>query len=81
MYMKKSLQHFINKLQTGGNLNSGYLALKKIRGGILLVNNGDCTNGDCSGTNTSRCSNTGDCSQATNKVSCSNTGGPGCCGS
>lgn len=80
MYMKNSLRHFINKLQSSGNLSSGYLALRNIRGGLVLGSNGDCNNGDCSGTNTSKCSNTGDCTKATNQVSCTNTGGPGCCG-
>lgn len=78
--MKKSLQHFIKKLQNGENLTSGYLALRKLRGGILPADNGACTNGDCGGTNTSNCSNTADCTKATNKNVCSNTGGPGCCG-
>ena len=82
--MKKSLKHFINQLQkNGGDFTTGYMALKNLRGGKLPVNNGSCTNGDCSGTNTSVCSNTGDCTKATNSIpaNCSNTGGPGCCGS
>lgn len=81
--MKKSLQEFINQLQKSGmDFASGYMTLKNLRGGTEpVVDNGACTNGDCSGTNKTNCTNSGDCTKATNKLTCSNTGGPGCCGS
>jgi hypothetical protein len=81
--MKKSLKKLISNLQKDNKQSkSVYLTLKNIRGGRVADNSGSCTNGDCSGTNSGTCTNTGDCSHATNThpTSCSNTGGPGCCG-
>jgi hypothetical protein len=81
--MEKSLHRFISKLQNGVDFTAGHIALKNLRGGLVPpVDNGSCTNGDCTGTNTSVCTNTADCTHATNSIpsSCTNIGGPGCCG-
>jgi hypothetical protein len=64
--MKKSLQHFVSQMgNQGKDVTSGYLTLKNITSGTLLVDNGTCTKGDYNGINKSNFSNTGDCSKAT----------------
>lgn len=77
--MKKTLSIFISKVRevNEGQLKEGFVTLKNLRGGVLPSNNGgSCTNETtCTGTNSSYCTNSGDCKKATNSSThCSNTG-------
>lgn len=76
--MKKSLKNFSQLVNAAdeGQLKEGFLALKNLRGGLLVLANNpsNCSNtGTCSGNNSGVCSNSGKCTDANNTAGCTNS--------
>lgn len=77
--MKKSIKHLLSRIKENDAANNieGFVILKRVRGGVLPVDNsqGPCNNTySCSGNNLTTCNNSGKCGDSHNSGTCTNSG-------